>query len=304
MRNGTIQIGARGSELSLWQANWVLQNLTENHPGLESEILVIKTTGDTVQDRPISSIGTTGVFTKELDTALIEGRIDIAVHSLKDVPTVPVEGLVLAAVPERESANDVLLCNKATALGELPPGAIVGTSSMRRKAQLYNLRPELVAKDIRGNVDTRIRKLHQGDEYDAVILAYAGVKRLGREAEIVEILSTKLWVPAPAQGALGIIIREGDRETSRIIEPLNHRLSEIRVIAERSFLAKLGVGCKIPLGAHATIENEEIILDGLVAKLDGSKVFRDSIRGAFDEAEQLGYRLGEKLLSQGARECL
>lgn len=301
-------IGSRGSKLALWQAAWVRSRMEEVcGGGADVRIEVIKTSGDRLRDVPLSVIGGQGVFTKEIEQALLDRRIDIAVHSLKDLPTViPVE-LALAAVAEREDARDALVMPAsanvpAASIKELPRGAIVGTSSLRRVSQLRHLRPDLQIKDIRGNVDTRLRKLDEG-EYDAVILASAGLRRLGLEARISAFIETGEMLPAVGQGALGIETRADDVEALAALKALDHAPTRAACLAERAFLRNLGGGCQVPIAAHAIVGGEGLALDGLVASLSG-EVLKGAAEGNASEAESVGEELASRMLERGAASLL
>src|SRR5215510_1589697 len=300
-------IGSRGSKLALWQAEHVQTQLQTLDPLLSIEIKVIKTTGDVKTD-PLSVIGGKGVFTKELEDALLDGRVDIAVHSLKDLPTILAEGLSISAICEREDPRDALvLCAgseiDARALGNLPRGAIVGTSSQRRVAQLRCWRDDLIIKDLRGNVDTRIRKLDEG-QYDAVILASAGLVRLGLHDRISLRIPISHMLPAVGQGAIAIETRADDYSVIEITRQLDHPETRLACLAERAFLRGLGGGCQLPIAAHARLEGELLKLDGLVARPDGSKRLQDSLSGHSDIAEALGASLASRLLDRGASTLL
>lgn len=300
-----LVIGSRGSRLALWQAEQARDRLLELNPGFVIQIEVIKTTGDVKSD-PLSVIGGKGVFTKELEDALLEKRIDIAVHSLKDLPTVLPERLTISAVCEREDARDALVLRKdqkLNSLSDLPQKSVVGTSSQRRLAQLKALRGDVTVKDLRGNVDTRVRKLDEG-QYDALILASAGLVRLGLENRIGVRLSTEEMLPAVGQGAIAIEIRADDEVASTATNKLNHRHSELACRAERAFLRGIGGGCQFPIAAHATIAGDTLTLEGLVAKPDGSEILRDSVSGNTDQAEEIGSALAERLIERGAGELL
>jgi len=304
--NREIVIGSRGSKLALWQSEWVRARLEEM--GARVRIEVIKTKGDVMRDVPLATIGGQGAFTKEIEVALLDGRIDVAVHSLKDLPTVNPEGLSITATPEREDARDALVlrpdagANGAT-LKSLPEGSVVGTSSLRRIAQLKHLRPDVRVKDLRGNVDTRLRKLDSG-EYDALILASAGLRRLGFGGRISAAIETDVMLPAVSQGSLGVQTRAGDSETNALVSRLDHPQTRAAVVAERSLLRKLGGGCQVPIAAHAVVLGRELRLDGLVASLDGSRVIRDTTLAASSEAERAGDVLAARMLEQGAGELL
>jgi hydroxymethylbilane synthase len=309
----SLVIGSRGSKLALTQAGMIKAELENGQPALLVRIEVIKTSGDVKTD-PLSLIGGKGVFTKELEEALLDGRIDLAVHSLKDLPTIIPERLLLAAICKREDPRDALLLSpklaklagqtgQAASVSALPPGATVGTSSPRRLAQLMHLRAELVFKELRGNVDTRLRKLEEG-QYDALVLACAGLRRLGLGDRINAPLATSVMLPAVGQGALGLETRIDDADTIAAIGRLDHKFTRLACLAERAFLRSLGGGCQLPIAAHAVVREKRIRLDGLVADPAGKRVVRDRIAGGFDEAEELGQRLGEQLLARGARELL
>ena len=298
-------IGSRGSRLALWQAEQAKARLMELNPGLEIQIDVIKTTGDVKPD-PLSVIGGKGVFTKELEDALLEKRIDIAVHSLKDLPTVIPEGLSLSAICEREDPRDALvlrLHRPATSLRDLRPESVVGTSSPRRLAQLKALRSDLLVKDLRGNVDTRVRKLDEG-QYDALILASAGLIRLGLETRISTPIKIDEMLPAVGQGAIAIEIRADDEVAAEATAKLNHRETELACRAERAFLRCLGGGCQFPIAAHAVVEGDILKLDGLVARPDGSAFLRDQLSANPAHPEETGSSLAERLLQRGAGELL
>ena len=289
-----LVIASRGSQLALWQAHWVEAQLQA--AGHECRIEIIKTTGDKITDVPLAKVGTKGLFTKEIEEALLDGRAQLAVHSLKDLPTELPEGLVLGAVPEREDPRDAVI---GKTLAELPLGAKVGTSSLRRSAQLKKLRPDLVVESVRGNLDTRLRKLDEG-QYDAILLAAAGMKRLGWGARIAEILPPELMCPAVGQGALAIETRAG----FVLPEVLDHAETHTAVLAERGLLGALGGGCQVPIGAHATVAGGRVKLLGLVAAPDGSEIVRAEAEGAPGEAAEIGKRLGSELLARGARRIL
>lgn len=298
-----LVIGSRGSKLALWQAEQARDRLV----GFDVRIEVIKTTGDVKSD-PLSVIGGKGVFTKELEDALLDGRIDIAVHSLKDLPTILPEGLSISAICEREDPRDALVLSMgsefdATALGNLPRGAIVGTSSQRRVAQLRCWRDDLDIRDLRGNVDTRIRKLDEG-QYDAVILASAGLVRLGLQDRISLRIPIEHMLPAVGQGAIAIETRSDDEFAVEATRKLDHRETRVACLAERSFLRGLGGGCQLPIAAHARFEGELLKLDGLVARPDGSKRLQDSLTGPPDRAEEIGASLASTLLNRGAASLL
>ncbi|HKS08250.1 MAG TPA: hydroxymethylbilane synthase [Pyrinomonadaceae bacterium] len=294
-------IGSRGSRLALWQAEQAKARLLALNPELEIQIDVIKTTGDVKPD-PLSVIGGKGVFTKELEDALLDKRIDIAVHSLKDLPTILPEQLSISAICEREDPRDALVLpagSHAESLYELPKKFVVGTSSQRRVAQLKALRGDLVVKDLRGNVDTRVRKLDEG-QYDALILASAGLIRLGLQDRISTAIKTAEMLPAVGQGAIAIEIRADDEVAIKATSKLNHRETELACRAERAFLRGLGGGCQFPIAAHATVEGQTLQLEGLVAHPSGREIIRDRLSGALDQAEGIGATLAARLIERGA----
>ncbi len=296
-------IGSRGSELALWQTNHVKATLEKHFPELQLEIKIIKTTGDKLLDIALAKIGDKGLFTKQIETALFNREIDLAVHSLKDLQTVQPEGLIIGAVSKRETPNDILVSKKYPSIDELPHGAKVATGSLRRRSQLLNYRPDLEIFEIRGNVPTRIAKFEESD-LDAMILAFAGVHRLNLDEHIAQIIPFEVMLPAVGQGAMAVEIRSEDAELREFLQVLNDRETEICVTAERAFLRTLEGGCQVPIGANATIENGEIYLEGMVGNLNGSVNWREKIRGASDRAEDLGTRLAQKLISRGANELL
>jgi hydroxymethylbilane synthase len=291
-----LVIASRGSQLALWQAHWVEGQL--KGLGYQSRIEIIKTTGDKITGVPLAQVGGKGLFTKEIEEALLEGRADLAVHSLKDLPTELPAGLVLAATPVREDPRDAMAGRR---LADLPAGAKVGTSSLRRAAQLRKLRPDLRIEPVRGNVDTRLRKLSEG-QYDAIVLAAAGLKRLGWEDRIAEILSPEIICPAVGQGALAI--ETGAGAGWEACRQLDHAPTRAAVTAERAFLASLGGGCQVPIGAHAAVEDSRLRLTGVVVSPDGAALVRDGADGPAAEAGRIGRELGRKLLAAGAGRIL
>lgn len=293
-----LTIGSRGSQLALWQARWIKNCLEER--GEACRIEVIRTTGDKITDVPLANVGGKGLFTKEIEEALARGDVDLAVHSMKDLPTELPAGLAVAAIPEREDPRDALIGCK---LAELAAGDKVGTSSLRRAAQLRALRPELEVEPVRGNLDTRLRKLDEG-RYRAIVLAAAGLKRMGWEARIAEILSVETMCPAVGQGALAIETRADGGAAEEICRRLDHSETRTAVTAERALLRALGGGCQVPIGAHATIQAGRLQLAAVVCTPDGRRLIRQSISGDVGEAEALGSRLGETLLEAGAQEIL
>jgi hydroxymethylbilane synthase len=299
-----LVIGSRGSALALWQSNWVKSQLEAAVPGRRVAIEIIKTTGDKILDAPLAKIGGKGLFTKEIEDALIEGRVDLAVHSLKDLPTTLPDGLALAAVTEREDVRDALVARPGVArLADLPQGACIGTSSLRRQAQLLSLRPDLKLDDLRGNVGTRLQKIEDG-RYDAIILASAGLSRLGFGDRITERIATETMLPAVGQGALGIETRADDAETRAAVQVLAHEATWRACDAERALLAGLGGGCQVPIAAAAVVENGALALRGLVAKVDGTTIIRGERNGDATVASDLGRSLAEQLLSEGADRLL
>ena len=298
-----LVIGSRGSKLALWQAEQAREHLLALHPELKIQIEIIKTTGD-VKSEPLSVIGGKGVFTKELEDALLDGRIDIAVHSLKDLPTILPDGLLIT-ICEREDPRDALVLRvdlkvEDGSLSSLPEGAVVGTSSQRRLAQLKALRGDVVVRDLRGNVDTRIRKLDEG-QYEAVILASAGLVRLGLQNRISARIPITDMLPAVGQGAIAIEMRSDNELAVETTSRLDHRETRLACLAERAFLRGLGGGCQLPIAAHATLDGDVLTLDGLVAKPDGSEIWRDRLSGTPDDPEQLGSTLATKLIERGAK---
>ncbi len=301
----TIRIGTRDSKLARWQAEWVAGQLAL--AGVETQLIFVKTLGD-VKSGPIGTVGGQGVFTKEIQRALLERRVDLAVHSLKDLPTDAVDGLALAAVPRRESAADALIANTAGSLDELPPGAIVATGSARRRAQLLAHRPDLNVRDVRGNVDTRLQKLRE-DGLDAMILAEAGLRRLGLEHHITQVIPKTIMLPAVGQGALGLEIRADDDATRGTLQMLDHATTHQEILAERSLLRALRGGCLAPVGAWARVadtdgERDRLQLDSVVLNGDGSERLTVSVAGPLAAGEQLGLEAAEQLLSQGANRLL
>lgn len=295
-----LRIGTRASPLARWQANWVAAEL--RRAGAEVELVPIATSGDRDQG-PIGAIGTAGVFTKEIQRALLDGRIDLAVHSLKDLPTEPVPGLILTAVPRRAAPWDVLISSPGRTLDDLPPQAVVGTSSLRRRAQLWHLRPDLDLRDIRGNVDTRLRKLRQGD-FDALILALAGLERLGLADQASGVLGPPQLLPAVGQGALGLETRADDQPSRGQLEALNDPESFQAVAAERAMLAALRGGCLAPVAAWARIESGRLVLSGRVLSHDGTQRLDASAASDPQQATALGHAVADQLLDQGAAELI
>jgi hydroxymethylbilane synthase len=295
-----LRLGTRGSALARWQADWVAEKLRGG--GIEVELVLISTSGDRRLDS-LAAMGGQGVFTKEIQQALVENRIDVAVHSLKDLPTEPSEELILAAVPERAACGDVLVSPRFLTLDKLPAGAMIGTGSLRRKAQLLHVRPDLRIEEIRGNVDTRLKKVHAG-EFDAIVLAEAGLTRLGLETEITERLLLAMLLPAVGQGALGIETRLGDEATQKIVAQLDHAPSRAAVSAERAMLAALRAGCLAPVAAWGRIENDSLLLTGRVISTDGRIRLEAQSSAAPSDFLTLGRRVADELLDQGAAEVI
>ncbi len=295
----TLKIATRKSPLAMWQANFVKDRLEALYPELQVELVPMSTQGDKILDTPLAKVGGKGLFVKELETAMLEGRADIAVHSMKDVPVEFPEGLGLHTICEREDPRDAFVSNRFTAIDELPQGAVVGTSSLRRQCQLRAERPDLVIRDLRGNVNTRLAKLDAG-EYDAIILAAAGLKRLEMAHRITAFIEPEQSLPANGQGAVGIECRLDDHELHALLAPLEHPETRIRVLTERAMNRALQGGCQVPIGAYALVEGEEVWLRGLVGSPDGSRVIRDEIRGPLADGEALGHTLAQRLLADGA----
>jgi hydroxymethylbilane synthase len=301
-----LRIGSRGSQLALWQANHISALLRAR--GHEVEIEIIHTTGDKITDVPLAMVGTKGglskgIFTKEIEAALAAGRVNLAVHSLKDLPTELPPGFEIAAITDRQDPRDAFCSRKYAKIEDLPHGARVGTSSLRRQAQLKAIRPDLDIHPLRGNVDTRLRKLEQG-EYDAIILAAAGLKRLGKTELITQIIPAEIMCPAAGQGALGIEIREGDSATRQHLEFLNDPYARAATTCERALLNSLGGGCQVPIGAFAEMRDGRLHLDAIVADPDGSKLLRESRDGDINDPEALGNAVGDILLRRGGDEIL
>jgi hydroxymethylbilane synthase len=305
MSRPVLVIGSRGSRLALWQAEQAKSRLLELNPALSVEIQIIKTTGDVKPD-PLSVIGSKGVFTKELEDALLDKRIDLAVHSLKDLPTIVPDGLALSAICEREDPRDALVMRAGAtiaSLRELPGKSTVGTSSQRRLSQLKALRPDIIVKDLRGNVDTRVRKLDEG-QYDALILASAGLIRLGLRNRISAAIAIDEILPAVGQGAIAIETRSDNQVAIEATRKLNHRETELACLAERAFLRGLGGGCQFPIAAHALVSEEQLHLEGLVAAPDGSEILRAASSGVAEQGDFIGAALAARLIEEGADSLL
>ena len=298
-----LRIATRQSPLALWQAEHVKRRLQEAHAGLEVELITMKTQGDKILDTPLAKIGGKGLFVKELEQGMLEGRADIAVHSIKDVPMEFPEGLYLSTILEREEPCDAFVSNKYNNIDELPEGSVVGTSSLRRRCQLLDKRPDLEIKDLRGNVNTRLAKLDNG-EFDAIILACAGLIRLEMADRIRQSISSEFMLPAVGQGAVGIESREGDEETLALLSVLDHEDTRDRVIAERAFNHRLQGGCQVPIACHAILDGDSLKMRGLVGEIDGSRILESTASGSRSDAEKIGIELADDLLAQGAKEIL
>ena len=299
----TLIIGTRGSQLAIWQAEWVQAQLKQIAPDLSVVLKRIQTSGDKIQDVPLAKVGGKGLFVKEIEEALLRKDIDLAVHSMKDVPVVLPSGLQIICIPEREDPRDAWISRDGKKLDALPLGGRVGTSSLRRQSQLLHARPDLQIEMLRGNVDTRLRKLHD-NHFDAIVLAASGLRRLGWDEHITESLSLDVSLPAIGQGALGIEGREDDDFVQNLVARFEHRPTRVTVTAERTFLARLEGGCQVPIAGHAVLEGEELTLDGLVASVDGKRYVRYALSGSAQEAESLGMKVAEKLLERGAHQIL
>lgn len=298
-----LRIGTRGSQLALFQANWVKEKLEQVHSRLRVTLVKIKTTGDKIQDAPLAKIGGKGLFVKEIEEALLAKRIDLAVHSIKDVPTEFPEGLHLSVITKREDPRDAFISREAIPLKDLLQGAKIGTSSLRRQAQLLNFRSDLQLIPLRGNLDTRLKKLKTLG-LDGIVLACAGLRRLGLDEKITEILPTDISLPAIGQGALGIETRVGDEQVEERIGFLNDPDSSIAITAERAFLKRLGGGCQVPIAAFGRIVGSVLQIDGLVGTIDGKRLIRHRMEGPIEKAETIGMELAEILLNKGAGEIL
>jgi hydroxymethylbilane synthase len=301
--NSLIRIATRKSALALWQAEFVKAELEKYHANLTVELVPMSTQGDKILDTPLAKIGGKGLFVKELEVAILEGRADIAVHSMKDVPVDFPDGLELHTICEREDPRDAFVSNRYKSIDELPSGAIVGTSSLRRQCQIKAQRPDLTIRDLRGNVNTRLAKLDAG-QYDAIILAAAGLIRLQMSERITALMSAEQSLPANGQGAVGIECRSDDTLTKDLLAPLEHNETRIRVLAERAMNRKLQGGCQVPIGAYATVNGDTLTLDGLVGALDGSVILKHQLTGNIADPEHIGEQLAEQLLAQGANTIL
>ncbi len=299
----SIKIGTRASKLALWQANWVKSALKENNPAQNVALVTIKTKGDKILDVPLAKVGGKGLFVKEIEQALLDHRIDIAVHSMKDMPAEIPDGLCIGAIPQREVATDVLISRAGERFAELRRGAVIGTSSLRRAAQLRHARPDIEIVPLRGNLDTRLKKL-ETENLDAIVLAAAGVKRLDLEHRITEYLASETMLPAVGQGALCIEMRRNDPVIEPIVKALDHPGTRAIILGERAFLSRLGGSCQVPVAGYGEVKSKTFHLTGLVADLDGSRIFKAELSGAMDSSEAIGISLAEALLSRGADKIL
>ena len=299
----SVVIGTRGSRLALWQAEWIQARLGEIAPQLTVTLRTIKTSGDKILDVPLAKIGGKGLFVKEIEEALLGEDIDLAVHSMKDVPTVLPDGLAILCVPQREDPRDALISHSGRSLDQLPQGARVGTSSLRRQAQLLHHRRDLQISMLRGNLDTRLRKVREG-EFDAIVVAAAGLRRMGWLDAVTEYLAPDVSLPAIGQGALGLEGRVGDSFVQDLVQSLNHPPTRTAVMAERALLDRLEGGCQVPIAAHATLEGDELSLEALIASVDGQCVIRSRLQGPASQGPELGRELAEQLLARGGAEIL
>ena len=298
-----LRIGTRASLLAVTQSTWIKNQIEQAHPGSRVELVKITTKGDRILDVPLAKVGGKGLFVKEIEDALLAGEVDLAVHSMKDVPTKLPEGLHIGIIPVRETPKDAFLSVKYGSIDALPQGATIGTSSLRRRSQLAALRPDLNIIDLRGNIDTRLRKLDEG-MFDAIILAGAGLHRLGLEKRITTLLEPEQMLPAISQGALGIELRRDDSDLFAGLDFLHHPTTAVAVAAERAFLLRLEGGCQVPIGAYATLSGATITLTGLIAAVDGRLILRESTSGPAEQAEALGTSLAETLLAKGGKAIL
>jgi hydroxymethylbilane synthase len=298
-----IKIGTRGSQLALWQANWVKTALTAKYPRQTCDLIIIKTKGDKILNMPLAKVGGKGLFVKEIEQALLEEQIDLAVHSMKDMPAEIPTGLCIGAIPQREDANDVLISRDNRRVADLKLGSIIGTSSLRRSAQLRHARADIVIRPLRGNLDTRLQKL-KTEYLDGIVVAAAGVKRLKLDNRITEYLPIDVMLPAVGQGALCIEIRANDPRLAEMLVELDHRATRVAVLGERAFLKRLGGSCQVPAAGHGIVNEETFTLTGLVADLDGSRIIKATLTGSVNSAEALGKELAEKILAMGADRIL
>ncbi len=298
-----VIVGSRGSKLALIQTNWVISELKKLNPGYEFHIEKISTKGDKITDAPLSRLGGSGLFTKELEVALVKEKIDIAVHSAKDVPTELHEGLMIGATPEREGPHDALISNNNANLEKLPDNARIGTSSLRRKAQLLAFRPDFKILDLRGNLDTRLKKL-ETDDLDAIVVAHAGLRRMGYTGPVSQIIPFDIMLPAVGQGSLCIEIRKNDVRIQKIVSRLDDTQTRIAVEAERALLAKLQGGCQIPIGAYAQTQSKDVYLEAIICTIDGGHAIRDNLSGTSTQAAKIGEELAQRMLENGGRKIL
>jgi len=298
-----ILIGTRGSDLALVQARWVSTRLQKLYSDISVEIVPIKTRGDRIQNVSLHEIGGKGIFVKEVEDALLRGDIDIAVHSMKDVPVELPDGLTMGAIPEREDPSDVLISRGGTQMENLPKGARLGTGSLRRGMQIRNLMPDMEIVPVRGNIDTRIKKIVT-ENLDGIVIAAAGMKRMGRGREISQYMPLDVMMPAVGQGVLGIELREDDRKIADLISPLNHPDTVVEVSAERAFLRRLEGGCQVPIAGIAQKDGDDLVIKGLVGSVDGKTIIADEVRGRCSESEQIGSTLAENILARGGRAVL
>ena len=299
----SLKIGTRQSLLALWQSNYIAACLRKEYPECEVTLKKIVTKGDKILDVPLAQIGGKGLFTKEIEEEILDGTVDLAVHSLKDMPTVLPEGLCLTAITERANVGDAFVSNKYDHFVDLPQGAVLGTSSLRRRAQLLAARPDLKIVDLRGNVDTRLRKLDE-EQYDAIILAAAGLERLGHKDRVKEVIPPSVCLPAVGQGALAIECRENDPEVRAMLEFLNDKATRIATCAERAFLGLVEGGCQVPIGVHADVADDNINIEAIIASLDGQTVLRNTTSGKASDAVALAEKLGKEMLANGGQEIL
>jgi len=298
-----LRLGTRGSRLALWQAEWVASEMQRLYPTLQIEIRVIKTQGDKILDVALSKIGDKGLFTKEIENALLAGEIDLAVHSMKDLPTLLPSGLIAGAVLQRENPQDVLISSRGFNFETLPQGGRIGTSSLRRIAQMKAMRPDLQPVDLRGNLETRLKKM-EDQKLDGIILAFAGVKRLGFESYITQMIDTQLILPAVSQGAVVVEVRAGDQDTQKLIAPINDQATDAATRAERALLREMEGGCQVPIAALAQVRGNRLQLKAMVASLDGEHVIRDSQDGETGRAADIGKNLAMRMLDRGAAQIL
>lgn len=298
-----LRIGTRGSALAIAQSEWIKDKIEGQYPDISIDLVRIRTKGDKIIDSPLAKMGGKGLFVKEIEDALLRKDVDLAVHSIKDVPAELPDGLCLPVFPEREDPRDAFISRFHTSIYDLPDGASIGTGSLRRSSQLLNIKPGLKIVSLRGNVDTRLKRLESGD-MEAIILAAAGLNRLGLSDRTTQFLSTDIFLPAIGQGALGIELRKDDERTLEILSFLNHRPTELAIRAERAFLKRLEGGCQVPIAGFGMIKDTDIILKGMVAELDGSRIIRDEVKGPENRPEELGFSLAEKILGSGADKIL